>query len=101
MTIQKLESARFDTISRLGIGGYIPASEFASVYEGIDATLFAKIMYATEQMSYELSTEEAVDPTLIQATIEMHDFTTMPHFALVKQIFISHFGQEDFKTTSA
>ncbi|MEP4196506.1 MAG: hypothetical protein ABJL99_12830 [Aliishimia sp.] len=88
----KLEAARYDSILILGIGGYVKAREFKLAFSEIDATSFANIMYATEQMLRDFDGEEAVNPENISPTIAKYEFQEKRHFSQVMDVFIKHFG---------
>ncbi|MDU8926386.1 hypothetical protein RXV86_03215 [Alisedimentitalea sp. MJ-SS2] len=93
-SLELLECAAYDTIVIPGIGGFVPTSAFLVVFPVIDASTFAKIMYATDQMLIDFEGPECVNPANLVPTIETQDFTLDRHFRAVEDIFRKHFGTE-------
>jgi hypothetical protein len=89
---EKLSDAVGETIVKLGIGGYVPSSKFKLVFSEIDATTFAKIMYATDQMLIDFEGAEATNETNIPLMIGKYNFEEKKHFSQVMGIFQKHFG---------
>ena len=90
--VERIEAARYETIARLGTGGYIKAADFCRLYKEMTPDLFAQIMYATEQMLDDFDGEEDVDPANIPVTIARHDFRHKQHFREVAEVFVRHVG---------
>ena len=89
---KKLDSAVYDTIVVLGIGGFVSVREFKHAFGEIDAKTFAKIMYATDQMLEDFDGTEATNPANISPTIAKYDFEEERHFSEVMELFRKHFG---------
>ena len=89
---KKLEAARGDSIVILGIGGYVKAKDFKTVFKEIDAETFARIMYATEQMLDDFDGAESVNPKNIPLTIAKYNFEEKQHFSQVAGLFRKHLG---------
>jgi len=89
---KKLEAARYDSIVILGIGGYVKARDFKLAFNEIDAEIFAKIMYATQQMLVDFDVAESVNPANIPLTISKYKFEQKPHFHQVMEIYRKHLG---------
>lgn len=93
-TEKQFDYAVGDCISKLGIGGRISAEEILKAYREIDAILFAKIMYATDHMMHNFEGTDCEDPAKIMQIIDERDFSRMPHFDDVADIFRNHFGDD-------
>ena len=95
--MELLDRAVHDSIVVLGIGGRVPCEKFKLVFKEIDATTFAKIMYATDQMEFDFDGQDAVDEKNILPTIEQHGFEHREHFKQVADIFRKHFGSQTLR----
>jgi hypothetical protein len=87
----------YDTIVELGVGGYIPSHKFGLVFNEIDASTFAKIMYATEYMLADFEGDATIDEANILPTINKYNFEAKRHFGQVEEIFRRHFGSQPLK----
>ncbi|SMR81902.1 hypothetical protein SAMN04488030_2326 [Aliiroseovarius halocynthiae] len=90
--VAKLEAAIDDTIVTLGVGGFVRTRGIAQAFEEIDATTFANVMYATDQMLDDFEGHEAVNPANIRPTIAKYNFDKGRVFRGVEEIFRKHFG---------
>lgn len=98
----KLEAAIDHSVGSLGIGGFVRAKGIAQAFDEIDATTFAKIMYATDAMLYEFHGQDASNPKHIQPTISKleHEFVRDLCFQKVEAIFRDHFGPDILRLAS-
>lgn len=93
----RLQDAVNDTIVEMGIGGYVHSQQFGLVFKEIDASTFAKIMYATEYMLLDFEGDARVDEANIVPTINKYNFEEKKHFGQVEAIFRKHFGSLPLK----
>lgn len=95
--VERLEDAVYETVVEIGVGGFVPARKFMLVFKEIDASTFARIMYATDLMMSEFEGYKAVDERNILPTINSNNFEAEKHFCKVESIFRRHFGSQTLK----
>lgn len=95
--MELLDRAVHDSIVVLGIGGRVPCEKLKLVFKEIDATTFAKIMYATDQMEFDFEGPDALHEKNILPMIERNYFEYREHFKQVADIFRKYFGSETLR----
>lgn len=84
------------TIVRLGIGGYIPATEYVTLHNPMSAEEFAHLSYATDMMPYHFQgSKEALNIAHAPQLIADNDFGSRRHFNDVIGMFHAHFQTEE------
>ena len=84
-----LEGLRIEALRLYGIGGHIPAAEFAPLFNPVSAEDFARILYATDVMTATAGTPvAALSADCIGATIAANRFELKPHFRSLVAMFV-------------
>lgn len=84
--LRDFQSARDEALIKLGIGGHFPSQGLLDAFPKMEADLFAKLMYATDQ--------EPASIEQLRTILERDSsfFELKANFKKLKVIYSTHFG---------